>query len=205
MLKLALMKKELKIYMKVTKLGGQSVWNVKLWTSVWTHYTVLICLSVSGLVSPWGECSPALHSAASTVRYRWCPLQCQSWAREEGRTTPSTPLDRKPWICIWVRSIMRHQEKSTVSKDKRMAFICCLYCAIQNTWITSRCVLFNLKMFSKTLLWPHTDALVVPWNPPQRARLAQHPCTPVQTLNAVKTQESWWYSAWQTRQIQEHL
>lgn len=106
MLKLALMKKELKIYMKVTKLGGQSVWNVKLWTSVWMHYTVLICLSVSGLVSPWGECSPALHSAASTVRYRWCPLQCQSWAREEGRTTPSTPLDRKPWICIWVRSIM---------------------------------------------------------------------------------------------------
>lgn len=103
--------------------GGQSVWNVKLWTSVWTHYTVLICLSVSGLVSPWGECSPALHSAASTVRYRWCPLQCQSWAREEGRTTPSTPLDRKPWICIWVRSIMITSASSRkINSEQRQTY-----------------------------------------------------------------------------------
>lgn len=47
---------------------------------------------------PWGGCSPALHSAAATAHCRWCRLRCRSWAHEGEKTTPSTPVDRKPGI-----------------------------------------------------------------------------------------------------------
>lgn len=55
--------------------------------------------------SPWVGCSPALHSAASTAHYRWCHLRCQSWAHEEEKTAPSTPVDRQPAFGFsnWVR------------------------------------------------------------------------------------------------------